>query len=82
MRLFFVYIQIEHEDKHNLPNIWRILCPTKFPAPLEKAGPKHSTSVPFSVGIAVAFRIDVKKVAFVPNPVPVLTMKGLPDRHE
>ena len=50
-----------------------------FPASLEKAGPKHSTSVPSSVGAAVPLSVDEKEVAFVPNPVPVVTVKGLPD---
>ena len=50
-----------------------------FLASLEKAGPKHSTSVPFSVGVAVPLRVDEKEVAFVvPNPVTGVTMKGLP----
>ena len=50
-----------------------------FPVSLDKAGPKHSTSVPFSVGVAVPLSVDVKEVALVPNPVPVVTVKGLPD---
>ena len=51
-----------------------------FPASLEKAGPKHSTSVPFSSKVAVPLSVDEKEVAFVvPNPVPVVTVKGLPD---
>ena len=52
-----------------------------FPASLEKAGPKHSTSVPFSAGTAVPLSVDVKEVALVPNPVPVVTMKRLPFPH-
>ena len=49
-------------------------------APLEKAGPKHSTSVAFSVGIAVPLRVDEKEVApVIPNPVPAVTEKGLVD---
>ena len=40
-----------------------------FPASLDKAGPKHSTSVPFSAGVAVPLSVDVKEVALVPNPV-------------
>ena len=43
------------------------------------AGPKHSTSVPFSAEVAVPLSVDVKEVALVPNPVPVVTVKGLPD---
>ena len=50
-----------------------------FPASLEKAGPKHSTSVPFSSGVAVPLSVDEKEVALVPKPVPVVTVKGLPD---
>ena len=46
---------------------------------LEKAGPKHSTSVPFSVGMAVPLSVDMKEVALVPNPVPEAAIKGLPD---
>ena len=42
-----------------------------FPASLEKAGPKHSTSVPFSAEAAVPLSVDEKKVALVvPNPAP------------
>ena len=40
------------------------------------AGPKHSTSVPFSVGVAVPFSVDEKKVALVPNPVPKIAMRS------
>ena len=41
-----------------------------FPASLDNAGPKHSTSVPFSAGVAVPFSVDEKEVPFVvPNPV-------------
>jgi len=50
-----------------------------FPASLEMAGPKHSTSVPFNAEVAVPLSVDVKEVALVPNPVTVVTMKGLPD---
>ena len=49
-----------------------------FPASLDKAGPKHSTNIPFSVGVAVPLSVDEKEVALVPNPVPVVTVKGLP----
>ena len=52
-----------------------------FPAFLEKVGPKHSTSVSFSSEVAVPLSVDVKEVALVPNPVPVATVKGLPDPH-
>ena len=64
---------------HIWPVIWRVLFPTTFSASLEKAGPKHSISVPFSVGVAVPLSVDVKEVALVPNPVPVVTVKGLVD---
>ena len=40
-----------------------------FPAALDNAGPKHSTSVLFSAGVAVPLSVDVKEVALVPNPV-------------
>ena len=39
------------------------------------AGPKHSTSVLFSMGLAVPLSVDVKEVAVVPNPVPDLAVK-------
>ena len=42
---------------------------------LEKAGPKHSTSVPFS---AVPLSVDEKKVVFVANPVLGLAVKTRP----
>ena len=52
-----------------------------FPASLEKVGPKHSISVPFSAEVAVPLSVDEKEVALVPNPVPVVTMKRLPFPH-
>ena len=37
---------------------------------------KHSTSVPFSEGVAVPLSLDEKKVASItPNPVPVVAVK-------
>ena len=40
------------------------------------AGPKHSTSVPSSAGVAVPLSVDEKEVAsLVPNPVPGLAVK-------
>ena len=48
---------------------------------LEKAGPKHSTSVAFSSKVAVPLSVDEYEVALVPNPVPVPTVKGLPSPH-
>ena len=42
------------------------------------AGPKHSTSVPFSAGVAVPLSVDVKEVALVvPNPAPDMAVKAL-----
>ena len=41
---------------------------------LEKAGPKHSTSVPFS---AVPLSVDEKKLVLVANPVAGLAVKAL-----
>ena len=52
-----------------------------FSDSLEKAGPKHSTNVPFSSGVAVPLSVDEKEVPLVPNPVPVVTMKRLPFPH-
>ena len=42
---------------------------------MEKTGPKHSTSVPFSAGVAVPLSVDEKEVVLVPNPVPGLAVK-------
>ena len=39
------------------------------------AGPKHSTSVPFSAGVAVPLSVDVNEVVLVPNPVPNIAVK-------
>ena len=50
-----------------------------FQGSLEKAGPRHSTSVSFSAEVAVPLRVDEKEVPLVPNPLPVVTVKGLPD---
>ena len=69
-------------EKARKPNIWIVLFPTMFSGPLARSGPKHSTSVPFSAGVAVPLSVDVKEVALVvPNPVPVVKLKGLPDPH-
>ena len=46
-----------------------------FPGSMLLAGPKHSTSVPFSSGSAVPLSVDVKEVALVPKPVPGLAVK-------
>ena len=59
------------------PNIWSVLFPTTFPGSALLAGPKHSTSVPFSVVSAVPLSIDVNEVAsFVPYPVTDLAVKS------
>ena len=60
-----------------LPNIWSVLSPTLFSEPLEKAGPKHSSSVPSSTRVAVPLSVDEKEVAFAPKPVPDLAVKAL-----
>ena len=52
-----------------------------FLASLEKAGPKHSNSVPSSSEVAVPLSVDEKEVPLVPNPVLVTTVKGLPAPH-
>ena len=51
-----------------------------FPGFTFLAGPKHSTSVPFSAEVAVPLSVDEKEVALVPgpNPVPGLALKALP----
>ena len=51
-----------------------VLLLTLFSSRTLLAGPKHSTSVPFSVGVAVPLSVDVKEVALVPNPVPDLAV--------
>ena len=52
-----------------------LLCPTLFPGPTLLAGPKHSTSVSSSAGVAVPLSVDENEVALVPNPVPDLAVK-------
>ena len=44
------------------------------------AGPKHSTSVPFSAGSAVPLSVDTNEVALVPGPNPAsdIALKTLP----
>ena len=44
-------------------------------------GPKHSTSVPFSVKVAVPLSVDVNKGPFVPNPFPGLAVKASSGPH-
>ena len=77
------FILIAHaynsEERIDVPIIWMLLLPTMFPEAVELAGPKHSTSMPFSVESAVALSVDVNKVAFVsPNPVSRVAVKALP----
>ena len=52
-----------------------MLSPTLFPGSTLLAGPKHSTSIPSSLEVAVPLSVDVKEGPFVPNPVPDLAVK-------
>ena len=53
-----------------------VLFPTMFSETRLVTGPKHSISVPFSSGVAVALSVDEKEVApVVPNPVPEVAVK-------
>ena len=52
-----------------------VLLPTLFPESKVAAGPKHSTSVPFSTGAAVALSVDVKG-PLVPNPLSGVAVKA------
>ena len=52
-----------------------------FLASLKKAGPKHSTTVPFSARVAVPLSVDEKEMPLFPNPASDLAVKGLPDPH-
>ena len=54
-----------------------LLCPTLFSVSTELTGPKHSTSVPSSTGVALPLSVDEKEVTFVPNPVPGVALKSL-----
>ena len=58
-----------------------MLPPTLFSESKELTGPKHSTSVPFSVEVAVPFSVDEKEVASVPNPVPGAAVKARLDQQ-
>ena len=60
-----------------LPLIWMVLSPTLFPGAVEAAGPKHSTSMPFSVSAAVVLSVDVNKGPTVPNPAAPWAVKTL-----
>ena len=52
-----------------------VLLSILFPGSTLLAGPKHSTSVPSSAGVALPLSVDVKDVARVPNPVTGLDLK-------
>ena len=49
-----------------------------FPGFTLLAGPKHSTSVPFSAGSAVPLSVDEKDGPIVPNPLSDLDVKMFP----
>ena len=53
------------------------MLPTLFPGSTLLAGPKHSTSVPSSVEVAVPLNVDEKEVVLVPNPVPDVAVRVL-----
>ena len=55
-----------------------MLFPTLFIDVISLAGPKHSTSVPFSSGVAGPLSVDEKEVALVPNSVPALAVNISP----
>ena len=42
-----------------------------------EAGPKHSTNVSSSMGVALPLRVDEKEVAFVPNSGPGVAVKAV-----
>ena len=52
------------------------MFPTMFSILLLSCGPKHSTSVPFSVEFAVPLSVDEKEELFVPNPGPGAAVKA------
>ena len=52
-----------------------VLLPTLFPESRVTAGPKHSTSVPFNTGSAVALSVDVKG-PLPPNPLSGVAVKA------
>ena len=52
--------------------------PSRFLGSTLLAGPKHSTRVPLSTGVAVPLSVDVKEGPLVPNPAPGLAVKTLP----
>ena len=51
------------------------MLPTLFPESKVKSGPKHSTSVPFNTGSAVALSVDVKG-PLAPNPLSGVAVKA------
>ena len=53
------------------------MFPTMFSILLSIPGPKHSTSVPFSVEFAVPLSVDEKEELVVPNPAPAVAVKAL-----
>ena len=53
-----------------------MLSPTLFPESTEKAGPKHSTSVPSSSVVAGPLSVDEKEVALVVINLAVKTPPG------
>ena len=53
-----------------------VLIPTLFHSSVLMAGPKHSTSVPFSSEVAVPLSADEKKGPLVSNPVPGVAVKA------
>ena len=55
-----------------------VLLSTLFSGSTLLAGPKHSTSVPSSAGVAVPLSVDEKEVELVPNPVPDLAVNVSP----
>ena len=56
-----------------------VVSPTLFWVALDRAGPKHSTTIPSSAEVAVPLSVDKKVVAFViPNPVTAIAVKALP----
>ena len=52
-----------------------VLFPTLFPESTVAPGPKHSTTVPFNTGSAVALSVDVKG-PLAPNPLSGVAVKA------
>ena len=56
-----------------------VVSPTLFWEALDKAGPKHSTTIPSSAEVALPLSVDKKEVALgIPNPDTPLAVKALP----